>query len=123
MWASQLLLHNSTFTNNSASMQGGALHALAIDSSIVSLRAVTATNNSAVLLQPSHEDAGEALVAAALRSDGGALHVAGSGATLVVTDSRMQGNTAGRVSQHMVCTRSNGAVRMCVWDEHLLIAV
>lgn len=105
MWGSRLLLHNSSFANNSARQQGGALHAMAIDSSLVSLQSVNATNNSAMLLQPglawaSEEEvfAGPALVAVALRSDGGALHVAGSEAALVVADSRLQGNTAGRVS-------------------------
>jgi predicted outer membrane repeat protein len=37
VWGSRVLLYNSTFTNNTATRSGGAVHALAIDKSSITL--------------------------------------------------------------------------------------
>lgn len=75
---------------------GGAVHALAIDSSSIRLHRVNATGNSAALQSPGLSD--EEAVASMLRSEGGALHVDGSVARVIVSDSTLTGNMAGRVS-------------------------
>jgi predicted outer membrane repeat protein len=96
LWGSQVLLYNSTFTNNSATQFGGAVHSLAIDGSSLQLDGVNATGNTAALVPPSTSDAD--LIASALRSEGGCLHVDGSSVSVNISRSVMNTNMAGRVS-------------------------
>jgi hypothetical protein len=91
-----VLLHTSSFDNNRAMQLGGAVHALAIDSSSIRLHRVNATGNSAALQAPGLSE--EEAVASMLRSEGGVLHVDGSVASVTVSDSSLTGNMAGRVS-------------------------
>lgn len=96
LWGTQVFLHNSTFTNNSATQLGGAIHALAIDRSSVTLHRLNATGNSATLEVPGSSP--EEFIAATLRSEGGALHVDGSVAAVNISHCSMEMNLAGRVS-------------------------
>lgn len=99
-----MFLHNSTFVNNSAANLGGAVHALAIDRSSVELQNVNATGNAAnFVAQAASEDE---YIAATLRSEGGALHVDGSVASVTISNSTMAANMAGRVRLAGQCNES-----------------
>lgn len=107
LWGTDVFLHNSTFTNNSAQQYGGAVHALAIDSSSVRLHRVNATGNAATL-EAEGSDADE-FVAATLRSEGGMLHVDGSVASVNISHSVMSNNLAGRVSTRPLWVAAHAA--------------
>lgn len=72
------------------------MHALAIDNSSITLDRVNATSNAA-----SWDSLSDELLAGMLRSEGGALSVDGSIATITITHSHMADNMAGRVSERV----------------------
>lgn len=96
LWGSSVLLSKSTFNSNGATQLGGAVYALAIDRSSIQVARVNASGNTAALEAPGSSE--QQLLASTLRSEGGALHVEGSVATLDIINSTLEGNTAGRVS-------------------------
>lgn len=105
LWSSVITLYNSTFSNNSASGHGGAISGWA-NSGTIRIDNSTASNNTAVERFEQSLDLTGLGRRRSMQSEGGALRVQGSGASLMVVGTRVANNQAGRVSlpnQGMCC--------------------
>jgi predicted outer membrane repeat protein len=96
MWSSSAVLYNSSFRANNATYKGGAISSLAIDSSIL-LNNTEAAGNFAGDVSLANQLLQLAGGRPMLQSEGGAVHVGGSRASLQLLNVSMEDNAAAKV--------------------------
>jgi predicted outer membrane repeat protein len=102
VWSSSILLYNSSFAANNATYRGGAISSLAIDSSITIIN-TTAAGNFAGDVSLANQLLQLAGGWPMLQSEGGAVHVGGSRATLKLLNVSMEDNAAAKVGLCSSC--------------------